>query len=167
MPAVLPETTPLRIRPAVAGDAAVIADFNRCLARETEHRELDPARVAAGVAAVLIDPAKGRYLVAEADGRVVGQLMLTFEWSDWRNGCFWWIQSVYVEAAHRGRGVFTRLYRHVERLAHEDAGVCGLRLYMEHHNAPARAVYEKMGMKAAGYEVFEADFVLTSTAPPP
>ena len=167
MPPVLAETTPLRIRPAVAADAPVIADFNRCLARETEHRELDPTRVGAGVAAVLADPAKGRYLVAEADGRVVGQLMLTFEWSDWRNGCFWWIQSVYVEAAHRGCGVFTRLYRHVERLAREDAGVCGLRLYMEHHNAPARAAYEKLGMKAAGYEVFEVDFVPPSTAPPP
>lgn len=159
----MPAPSPVQVRLAVPADAPVIAEFNRRLARETENRELDPARVLAGVAAVLADPAKGCYYVAEAGGRVVGQLMLTFEWSDWRNGCFWWIQSVYVEAAHRALGVFTGLYRHVERLARQDPGVCGIRLYMEHHNAPARAAYQKLGMQPAGYEVFEVDFVL---APP-
>lgn len=162
----MPAPLPVEIRPATLADVPVLADFNRRLARETEGRELDPARVSAGVAAVLEDPAKGRYYVAvpATGGGVVGQLMLTGEWSDWRNGCFWWIQSVYVDATHRGRGVFTALYRHVEALARANPGVCGLRLYVEHHNAPARQAYQKLGLQPAGYEVLETDF--SRTTPP-
>ena len=151
-------TTSFQIRPARLQDAAIIAEYNRALARETEGRDLDPERIGPGVVAVLEDPAKGRYLVAERNGNVVGQLMVTFEWSDWRNGMFWWIQSVYVAPEERGRGVFGALYRAVESEARANPGICGIRLYMEHHNERARVAYLKLGMKQAGYEVFETDF---------
>lgn len=154
-----PTITEWNIRAGRAEDAVVIAGFNCALARETEGRELDPARIGPGVRALLADPAKGRYHVVEAGGRVVGQLMLTFEWSDWRNGLFWWIQSVYVAPECRGRGVFSALYRHVEAEARATPGVCGLRLYMEHSNARARSSYVRLGLRPAGYEVFETDFV--------
>lgn len=150
----------LRIRPALLGDAATIAEFNRAMARETEHLELDPVRVRAGVEAVLGDPAKGFYLVAESGGRVVGQLMITFEWSDWRNGSFWWIQSVYVDAAARGAGVYKRLYEQVRTMAAEAGNVCGLRLYVERDNKRARDVYYRQGMRPTAYEMYEVDFVL-------
>src|SRR5262245_25103541 len=101
------------VRPACPADAAVIAEYNLRLARETEHRTLDPAVLARGVARVLADPQRGRYFVAEEAGRVVGQLLLTYEWSDWRDGWIWWIQSVYVHADSRGAGVFRALYEHV------------------------------------------------------
>jgi GNAT superfamily N-acetyltransferase len=148
----------ITLRPAQLADADTIMEFNCRLARETEGRELDPSRIGPGVRAVLADATKGRYLVAECDGRVVGQLMLTFEWSDWRNGMFWWIQSVYVDEAFRGRGVFSQLYRAVESEARADASVCGLRLYMEPHNQRAKAAYLKLGMVPAGYELYEIDF---------
>ena len=146
------------VRPAALSDAVIIAEYNRALARETEGRDLDPERIGPGVVAVLEDASKGRYLVAERDGKVIGQLMVTFEWSDWRNGMFWWIQSVYVAPEERGCGVFGALYRAVESEARANPGICGIRLYMEHHNERARVAYVKLGMKAAGYEVFEADF---------
>lgn len=146
------------VRPAALSDAGIIAEYNRALARETEGRDLDPERIGPGVVAVLEDASKGRYLVAERDGKVIGQLMVTFEWSDWRNGMFWWIQSVYVAAEERGCGVFGALYRAVESEARANPGICGIRLYMEHHNDRARAAYVKLGMKPAGYEVFETDF---------
>lgn len=153
-------TQPVSIRPARPDDVPRLADFNRALARETEGRELDADRVRAGVAAVLSDPSKGRYLVAEAGGVVIGQLMITFEWSDWRNGMFWWIQSVYVDPAHRGAGVFGALYRRIEAEARTAGNVCGIRLYMEHANDRARAAYLRLGLAAAGYEVLEKDFVM-------
>ena len=150
--------SPVLIRPARLADADLIAGYNQALARETEGRDLDPARIGPGVRAVLEDVSKGRYLIAELDGEAVGQLMVTFEWSDWRNGMFWWIQSVYVRADRRGQGIFSALYRTVESEARADSGVCGIRLYMEHHNDRARAAYLRLGMKPAGYEVLEADF---------
>ena len=113
-----------------------------------------------GVKALLNDSAKGTYFLAEMDGLIVGQLLITYEWSDWRNGTFWWLQSVFVDPAYRGHGVFKALFQHVRRLAAERDDVCGLRLYMDSHNARARQVYERLGMKHAGYEVFETDFVL-------
>ena len=108
----------------------------------------------AGVRAGLADEAKARYFVAEMDGRVVGQLMLTLEWSDWRNGEIWWIQSVYVHADHRRRGVFKAIYRHVESLA-KQSGAVGLRLYVEKHNAAAQSTYASLGMNMAEYLVME------------
>lgn len=148
----------LIIRPALLGDAPRIVQFNQALAQETEGRSLDPALLEPGVQAVLQDSQKGRYFVAESDGQVVGQLMITFEWSDWRNGVIWWIQSVYVDAAYRRQGVFRRLYRNLEAEARATEGVCGIRLYMEHANHTARATYLSLGMHPAGYEVLELDF---------
>ena len=134
------------------------------MAWETEQRRLDPERVRLGVAALLNDAAKGRYFVAEVEngGRVVvgGQLLITYEWSDWRNGSFWWIQSVYVAEEFRASGVFKALYHHVQALAKERNDVCGLRLYVDAHNSKARKAYERLGMKRTDYEFFETDFVL-------
>src|SRR5262245_18482751 len=109
------------IRRATVADAAVVAEFNRLLAHESEGKELDPALLGPGVRAGLEDPHKSQYFLAEEGGRVLGQLGLTFEWSDWRNGWFWWVQSVYVRPEARRRGVFRALWEHVERLAREDA----------------------------------------------
>jgi GNAT superfamily N-acetyltransferase len=151
----------LNIRPARPSDVSVIADFNARLAKETEQRQLDLGRLAQGVAALLSDPAKGTYFLAEVDGEVVGQLLITCEWSDWRDGSFWWIQSVYVAESFRGRGVFRALFAHVQEQAKAQKDVCGLRLYMDAHNAPARKTYERLGLKQTNYELFEMDFVLT------
>ncbi|WP_405244198.1 GNAT family N-acetyltransferase [Lentisalinibacter salinarum] len=148
----------LRIRDAGTADAAIIAEFNRLLAAESEDITLSPNTVAAGVAALLADPSLGRYWLAELDGEVVGQIMTTREWSDWRNGMLWWIQSVYVRPEARGRGVFSALYRHVERLARETPGIGGLRLYVDDRNDRARRVYEAMGMEDGGYRVMEDIF---------
>lgn len=154
---------PWSIRRGLPGDLAAVVDFNLALARETEGRELEPARLAAGVAAALADASKGAYWLADASGRVVGQLMVTLEWSDWRDGWFWWLQSVYVEPAWRGKGVFRSLARFVEAEARSRREVCGLRLYMEPHNDRARSAYTRLGWQPAGYELFEIDF----TRPPP
>ena len=150
----------LKIRRANLADAPVIADFNIRLAEESEHLRLDPVCVAAGVAALLSDPAKGIYYVAERNGSVVGQLMITYEWSDWRNGNLWWIQSVYVKEEFRAQGVFKALFRHLENLAQTNHDVAGLRLYMHSDNERARKTYERAGMKNSHYEVLEMDFVL-------
>src|SRR5260370_10626498 len=126
---------------ALPAGAAVIVEFNRRLAAETEGKALDPHVLERGVAAGLADPHKALYFVAEADGAVVGQLMLTKEWSDWRNGWIWWIQSVYVRDDWRRRGVFRLLYEHVHRVAVADSEVTGLRLYVEHENGAAHPTY--------------------------
>jgi len=141
----------LHIRRATPADAAVVAEFNRLLAHESEAKALDPATLAAGVAAVLADPHKGFYILAERGGEVVGQVCVTFEWSDWRNGWYWWIQSVYVRADARRGGVFAALYRHLEAAAVADPEVVGLRLYVERDNTPAQAVYRKLGLADEPY----------------
>ena len=146
----------LTIRRGQPGDAGAVIEFNRRLAEETEGKALDAAVLAAGVAAVLADPARGLYFLAESGGEVAGQLMLTFEWSDWRNGWVWWIQSVYVRADVRRRGVFRALYEHVERAARQDPGVVGLRLYAERENVAAQQTYLRMGMRWTSYQVLEA-----------
>jgi ribosomal protein S18 acetylase RimI-like enzyme len=151
---------PITVRAAVPADAAAIAAFNRAMARETEGKDLDPERLAAGVAAVFADPSRGGYRVAERDGAVVGCLMVTYEWSDWRNGTFWWIQSVYVEPEARRTGVFRALYGDVLRAARATEGVCGVRLYVERENRAAQAVYDAVGMTRSGYRFYEVDFVL-------
>lgn len=148
----------IRIRPAVEADADLIVGFNVALARESEGRVLDGATVARGVRNLLCDAGRGRYFLAECDGRVVGQLLVTSEWSDWRNGTFWWIQSVYVVPEHRGRGVYRALHRHVERTARAVGDVCGVRLYVEAANAAARAVYQRLGMRETRYLVYEHDW---------
>jgi GNAT superfamily N-acetyltransferase len=141
-------------------DTPFIVNANMCLALETEQRRLEPACVTAGVRALLNDPAKGSYFVAECGGTLAGQLLITHEWSDWRNGNFWWIQSVYVTEQFRGSGVFRELFEHVRALVKGREDVCGLRLYMDAHNARARGAYERLGLKRTNYEVFEIDFVL-------
>ena len=154
------------IRLAAASDARTIAGFNAAMARETENLELDGERLLQGVQAVLDDPSKGFYLVAEIDGAVVGQLMLTFEWSDWRNGVFWWIQSVYVQPEARGRGVYKRLYREAVQRAERQGDVCGLRLYVERENERAQRVYRRLGMSPTAYRMYETDFVLERNPTP-
>lgn len=148
------------IRKATAKDAAVVAQFNRDLAWESEHLRLKRAVVARGVKAVLKDSSKGIYFLAVAPSakgkkEVAGQLMITLEWSDWRNGMFWWIQSVYVRKEFRGQGVFRALYRHVLRLARRKENVCGLRLYVEKQNTAALHTYKKLGMKETYYRIFD------------
>ena len=145
------------IRPATSADTKQIAEFNRRLAEETESKHLDVPTVLAGVQALLDAPEHGRYYVVESDDVVIGQLLLTYEWSDWRNGRFWWIQSVYVAPSHRRQGVFSALYGHVEELARQDPAVCGLRLYVEAHNADALETYRALGMSATGYHVLEIE----------
>ncbi len=146
------------IRVARAGDASLIARFNREMALETEGRKLVPQRVQRGVKALLADATKGTYFVAELDGQVIGQTLITYEWSDWRNGNFWWIQSVYVTPAHRGKGVFKALHQHIHQLARRRKEVCGLRLYVEAHNSMAKEVYARLGLQATAYELWETDF---------
>lgn len=145
----------MKIRTAVPGDLTVIADFNIKLAWESEHLKLDPKIVTPGVAKVLQDKTKGIYFVTEIEEMIVGQLMITYEWSDWRNGDIWWIQSVYVKEEFRGQGVFKALFEHTEKLARQSDGVCALRLYMEKNNERARRAYLKMGMTETAYEVLE------------
>jgi GNAT superfamily N-acetyltransferase len=137
-----------------------IVECNMNLALETEQRRLDSDRVTGGVQALVSDPAKGTYFVAETGGARVGQLLVTYEWSDWRNGTFWWFQSLYVAKEYRGRGIFRALFRHVRDLARAHPDVCGLRLYMDRNNSPARQAYDRLGWSATSYEVFEIDFVL-------
>ncbi|GAA4857520.1 GNAT family N-acetyltransferase [Luteimonas vadosa] len=127
------------------------------MAWETEKKRLDPVTVRQGIAAGLADPGKARYFVAESAGEPLGTLMLTREWSDWRNGAWWWIQSVYVGEAYRRRGVFAALYRHVESRARAAPGVIGLRLYVEHGNEAAMRTYQSLGMRDAGYRIYESE----------
>ena len=155
-----------RIRPARPEDRDLIVRFNRAMARETEARDLEEATIAAGVEALLADPSKGRYFLAEgADvsgqsgghAEVAGQLMVTPEWSDWRNGPVWWIQSVYVAPAHRRRGVYRLLHEHV-REAGRAEGVVGLRLYVDRDNGTAQDTYGVLGMNESRYIMYEEDW---------
>lgn len=148
----------LTLRQAVIDDGPTIIEFNLRLAEETEGRQLDREILTPGVLTGLADPDKSRYFLAEEGNFIVGQVMLTREWSDWRNGWLWWIQSVYVIASARRGGVFRRLYEHVRNLAVADPLVKGLRLYVERHNEAALATYLHLGMKDAGYQVLEEIF---------
>ncbi|MDJ0941688.1 MAG: GNAT family N-acetyltransferase [Woeseiaceae bacterium] len=143
------------IRDATIEDAATIAEFNSRLSDETEGKRLDPKLIGPGVVAMLSDASKGRYWVAEKDGEVIGQIMVTLEWSDWRNGMIWWIQSVYIRDDYRRAGVFTALYRHVESLAKETPDVTGIRLYVEKSNERAQAAYVKLGMIDTDYRMMQ------------
>jgi ribosomal protein S18 acetylase RimI-like enzyme len=144
------------VRRAREADAATIVEFNRRMALETEGKSLDAGILARGVARALADDAKGFYLLAISDAAIVGQVMITREWSDWRDGWFWWIQSVYVREDWRQRGVFRALYRAVEREARAAGIVIGLRLYVERDNQPAQLTYQALGMANANYLVYEA-----------
>jgi ribosomal protein S18 acetylase RimI-like enzyme len=145
----------IKIREARSKDVTTLVDFNIRMARETENMLLDPGIVTHGVKAILEDRKNGFYLIAEVDGEVVGSLMVTTEWSDWRNGAFWWIQSVYVEPGFRRRGVFRALYEEVRERARKTEQVCGCRLYVERDNTSAQATYARIGLEETKYKVFE------------
>jgi GNAT superfamily N-acetyltransferase len=151
-------TSSIQIREGRPEDAQVIAEYNQQMALETEGKELDSKTVSKGVKQGLLQPGKCSYFVAEVDGTVIGQAMVTYEWSDWRNGDLWWIQSVYVHPGHRRQGTFKKLYQHIETLARKASNVRGLRLYVEEENADGQAVYKKLGMSHAGYHVYEKEF---------
>lgn len=144
------------IRTAIIDDAQLLASWAQAMAMETEHKHLDGDTVLNGVKAGIADPKRARYFIAMAGDKAAGTLMLTTEWSDWRNADWWWIQSVYVHPDFRRKGVFQAMYRHVEKMATENPGVCGLRLYVEHENRNAQLTYEKLGMEDAGYRMMEA-----------
>jgi len=150
----------IAVRVATAADAEFLVRGNAAMALETEDLSLDLDRLRDGVHALFEQPGRGVYYVAELDGQRAGQMMITYEWSDWRNGLFWWIQSVYVEPRFRSQGVFKALYRHVEHLARTTPGVCGLRLYVENSNSQAQEIYQRLGLQRTAYQMFEVDFIL-------
>lgn len=146
---------PLTIRRAGPTDAEVIVTFNARLAEESEGKQLDQAILRSGVERALADVARCQYFLAQDGEHIVGQLMITYEWSDWRDGWIWWIQSVYVRREARQRGVFRALFEHVRQLAHETGDVVALRLYVERDNHVAQQTYARLGMRPTGYLVLE------------
>jgi GNAT superfamily N-acetyltransferase len=144
------------IRNAVRDDVEFLVDCNLAMAQESEQKLLARAVLTRGVVAVFDHPERGFYLVAERDGERVASLLITHEWSDWRNGGWWWIQSVYVRPMARRLRVFTTMYRDVETRAHAKEGVIGLRLYVEKENAQAKATYEALGMEPAYYSLYQS-----------
>jgi ribosomal protein S18 acetylase RimI-like enzyme len=143
------------VRNARLRDLGPLADFNIAMAQETENKTLSPAKVKAGMRSVLRNPNHGFYLVAELNGRIAGSLLVTREWSDWRNGVFWWIQSVYVPIEFRKRGIYRALYDAVKARAKSNPEVCGFRLYVARSNRAAMAVYSKLGMSETEYRIYE------------
>ena len=148
----------MRIRIATPTDADTIVAFNIAMAAETESRRLDRETVARGVDRAMLDSRLGVYYLAERDGRAVGQLLVTTELSDWRDGVFWWIQSVYVPPDARGTGVYRALYDEVVRRARRSPDVCGLRLYVDRSNTAAQEVYRRLGMSRTSYDLYEVDW---------
>lgn len=148
-------TASINIRKAEFRDVPTLADFNVLMAKETENKDLDVEVVTQGVKAIIKDPHKGFYIVAEQKGEIVGQAMVTYEWSDWRDANFIWLQSVYVPKSHRKQGIFTALYLHLVDLARYRKDIVGLRLYVEHNNLQAQRTYERMGMNNTGYRMYE------------
>ena len=152
-------TANISIRGACSTDVEFLVDCNAAMARETEHKTLDRELLTRGTQAVLAEPRRGFYRIAERGRVAVGCLLVTFEWSDWRNGDWWWIQSVYVTGDARRSGVFRALYADTEQRARSAPGVVGLRLYVENENSAAQATYAALGMRDAGYRLLEASFV--------
>ena len=153
-------TGSFNVRRATVRDMDVLVEFNAAMALESEGKALDRRRLGDGVAALLDEDSRGFYLVAETEDRVVGQLMVTYEWSDWRNAHFWWIQSVYVASDWRRRGVYRSLHEYVLAEARNRGDVCGVRLYVDRDNHVAQQVYSNLGMDRSHYDLFEIDFVL-------
>ena len=145
----------VEIRRASLQDAETLIAFNIEMARETEDKDLEPAVISAGVRRLLESESDGFYLIAGVSGEIAGSLMVTTEWSDWRNGFFWWIQSVYVRPAHRRGGIYSDLYARVKALAADRDDVFGFRLYVEKSNAGARRAYEALGMRETDYRLYE------------
>ncbi|HJQ38875.1 MAG TPA: GNAT family N-acetyltransferase [Thermoanaerobaculia bacterium] len=142
-------------REATRDDIPAIIGFQLAMARETEELELDREILTKGVNALFADPGLGRYYIAEDAGRAVGSLMITYEWSDWRNGTVWWIQSVYVMPEYRRRGIYAGLYAHIKTFVEPNPAVRGIRLYVDNRNVPAQQVYARLGMEGEHYRVFE------------
>ena len=139
-------------------DLHTLVDFNAAMAQETEGKTLELGRLREGVAAVLNDETLGFYCVAEESGTVIGQLLITTEWSDWRNAFFWWIQSVYVAPGFRRRGVYSSLHRYVIAEASREGNVCGLRLYVDGDNLAAQKTYTSLDMLRSNYQLWETNF---------
>ena len=156
----------IRVRDATRADIPRLCEFQQNMARETEGKSLDADVLAAGIGAVFDSPPKGFYIAAEAAGEVVGSLLVTYEWSDWRAATFLWIQSVYVDAAWRRRGVYRALHNRVLELAEAREGVCGVRLYVERTNTVAQATYDSLGMSRSHYDMFEIDFAFPDAPGP-
>lgn len=150
--------TAITLRDATVADLAFLTDSNMAMALETEHKTLDRGVLRRGIAGVFDKPERGFYLVAEQAGKAVGCLMVTYEWSDWRDGNWWWLQSVYVVSCARGLGVFRALHVEVERRARAEPGVLGCRLYVERDNRRAREVYASCGMQESSYRIYEQLF---------
>ena len=149
----------ITLRTGQRSDAETIARYNVALAKETEHFDLDLERTIRGVNGMFDDSSRGFYLLAEINGSIVGQLMITYEWSDWRNGVFWWIQSVYVQQEFRAQKVFRSLYDRIIAMAKERGNVCGVRLYVEKQNSRAQEVYRNLGLNTTDYRLLEVDFI--------
>lgn len=146
------------VRSATVEDVDALVRFNTAMALETEDKRLDPEILRRGVTRLVSDPSLGRCLIADTGGEAVGTLSVTQEWSDWRCGLFWWIQSVYVLPEARGQGVFEALYQSIENEARSDPAVCGLRLYVERENERAQRTYARLGMHETAYRIFETEF---------
>ncbi|MDR3594073.1 GNAT family N-acetyltransferase [Clostridium sp.] len=144
-----------KMRKATVDDLETIVKFNYNLAKETEDKELDLEILTKGVESILIDGSKGQYYVYVIDNKVVGQIMHTYEWSDWRNGMFLWVQSVYVDAAYRRQGIYKKLYNHIKNICDNDEGITGIRLYVEKENLNAKATYKSLGMYECDYHMYE------------
>ncbi len=148
----------ITVRTATRNDIDTIVGFNDGLARETENKSLDLDVVRAGVENFLSVSSRGRYFLAETEGKVIGQIMITYEWSDWRNGNLWWLQSVYVASTARGTGVFSDMLAHIRSLAEADPAVCGIRLYVDKDNRAAQSTYRARGFEFSNYEVMALEF---------
>ncbi len=148
----------MQIRYATKNDIPFIADFNSAMAKETEGKPLDFQLLMAGVNAVINDEEKGFYLVAIENDTIIGQLLVTKEWSDWRNGYFWWIQSVYVHLDYRNQHVFKAMFQYVKNLARDEGNICGLRLYVDKSNSIAKNVYQNMGWVETEYLMYKIDW---------
>jgi ribosomal protein S18 acetylase RimI-like enzyme len=146
----------MNIRLAEKDDIQALVGFNQAMAFETEGKKLDASVLTPGVAAVFEDTNKGFYVVAD-EGNVVGGLLITYEWSDWRNNWFWWIQSVYILPEFRGKSIYRAMYAFVKQLAEKRGGVCGFRLYVEKENVHAQKVYEQLGMHESHYLAYEEE----------
>jgi GNAT superfamily N-acetyltransferase len=150
-----PLTLSMNIRLAQPSETDALVEFNQAMALETEGKHLNAEILLSGVRAVFNDPHKGFYVVAESGRRIVGGLMVTYEWSDWRNAWFWWIQSVYIRPEARGQRIYSSLYEFVKQKAAAAGNVCGFRLYVETENAHAQGVYGSVGMRRSNYLMFE------------
>lgn len=149
----------IAIRMATKADLEVLVRFQIAMASESEDKGLDENTLRHGIATALSSEDLALYILAEIAGKPVGTLMLTWEWSDWRNGRFWWIQSVYVASSHRRLGVYSAMHHHVLSLASEDPKAAGIRLYVEKDNDGAQATYRRLGMVETHYRLFETEFV--------